>query len=244
MADTPPIRRGYFDGPREESLFHRPYIAFDRGPRERIYQQLEAITDERSLAIVAAMAVEDQVEAILADFMPGFRKLATNRDFTFSMKIEMLNAASLVPRLLIRAADCIRQIRNDFAHRIDCTTFEDVTPKYLGPLRAVSNDIDPVGDQELRAARPRGVFMQVAFFAISGIRAYRPNVQVFRKVVAAQEFEAKMQNLAYDDFTKALTDITSGEPIETRRESGVEVKRYPGGVAKVRTLSPEERAGG
>ena len=158
------------------------------------------------------------------------------------MKLDVLGAASIVPVRQLRAANAVRQVRNEFAHRVDCATFDEVEQKYKDRLRSVFEDIYS-GERmtpEYRAMSIRQQFEKVAFFALSGISMYRPNVQLLRKNVAKPEFENQLREQSVAAFYEHLDRVMSKPPISTVVENGLVITSYEEGFVNVRTQTPDE----
>src|SRR5205823_8013232 len=109
--------RGIVSGPEGDTLFCDPFIALMR-PNElpALFQYVEGLNDHRLLALVTALIVEERLDKILRAFCLRYERLTDQSEFTFSLKIRMLEALAFVPQSITEAAHVIRGVRNQFAH--------------------------------------------------------------------------------------------------------------------------------
>ena len=98
---------------------------------DAVWGQTESVTDERSLVLVGNLLMEDAVDTMLGAFIDKYRELKDDRDFTLSLKIDLLRAMNLVPPRILGDADFIRKLRNDFAHRIETKSLAELKEKDL-----------------------------------------------------------------------------------------------------------------
>jgi DNA-binding MltR family transcriptional regulator len=94
----------------------------------RISQTFRAESD-RSASILAASLLDDQLKVLLEKFLVPDKNLtkmfATYAPLsTFSAKFEMAYFLALIPKDIRDDIDCIRKIRNHFAHRIEGIAFD------------------------------------------------------------------------------------------------------------------------
>src|ERR1043166_9666104 len=89
---------GFVSGPQGESLFTEPLIRFFReNPLPEFFSKTADLKDDRLLAIVTALIVEDRVDAALQSFLPRYARLTSASDFTFSMKIALMESFAFIP---------------------------------------------------------------------------------------------------------------------------------------------------
>lgn len=168
------------------------------------YQRVEKSGDDRSYVILTALMLENQYDQFLSILIPGFNALADNRDFTFSLKTQLLRALKLIPPLIPRCADCIRQIRNDFAHRLELEKIEDVKVEYLHRANRLYNEIYAPYKQTHDGKIAREVFHGLAFGAMFGLRAYRPNITAMRNRIDNPAFAMELQAVTDHAFFSIL----------------------------------------
>lgn len=206
MTDLKDFR--WFEGKESESAFSKPFFSWDEFQRSNeempeFYRRIEQSGDDRSYVILTAIVLENQYDAFLQILVPGFKALRDSKGFGFSLKIELLRAFRLIPPLIPRCADCVRQIRNDFAHRLEIDKIERINPEHIDRAKRLYNEVYAPYVQTNDGKSPREVFHGVAFGALHGLRSYRPNVVALRQQI--------------DDprFTEDLRKVTDGAFFET-----------------------------
>src|SRR2546430_2053361 len=120
----------WLSGKPGDSAFTKPFLSLGsleeaNARHPEFYRRMESSGDDRSYVLVAVMVVESMCDDILRKVIPGFNTLRDNRDFGFSLKIELLRALRLIPPAIPRCADCVRQVRNEFAHNLSIDKIED-----------------------------------------------------------------------------------------------------------------------
>ncbi|HVX38035.1 MAG TPA: hypothetical protein VHB25_00585 [Gemmatimonadaceae bacterium] len=113
--------------------------------------------------------MEDAVDSLAAAYVPGYSSLAENRDFSLSMRIELVRSLRLCPTRLLGAADAVRLIRNDFAHELSIATFDACKPKHLASIRGHLQQIQPA---MVKDKSDREVFVNLVGMVRMALRGY------------------------------------------------------------------------
>jgi len=187
-----------FAGPKADTLFHVPLRtaeSFARWNEEvpALFERASRAGDDRSLVLFSALLVEAQLDELLGIWIPRYSKLANRMDLTFSLKLDLLDAMRLIPRLVVRSADCVRDVRNKFAHRLACDhldQLEAIAPDVCARVKAcyVEEHANSVPFPGPPATSLREQFDAVAFTAICGLRCYQTNLHALRKAIDDPEF--------------------------------------------------------
>jgi hypothetical protein len=161
---------------------------------KRIFQ----MDDDRLLALVSALLVEEAIDTLLRELMPGYGKLLENIGFTFSLKIDVLRALHLVPFRLIANADLIRKLRNEFAHYLEVDSFSSLDSGRLEELKRRCTALAPeLSILETHSQR----FMVLAAVTTSSFYMMRPDVRELNgllredRVFLSQAYDELRQNM-------------------------------------------------
>jgi hypothetical protein len=177
MDDNPsPESMLNFEGPEGHSLFRRfllwclpvEWEPTVQKEADEVFSHLSA-EDDRAVALVAAMVVEDGVNQLVAAYVPGYKDLAAKSDFTLSMRIELARALRLCPSRLLGAADTLRRIRNEFAHKLTLKTFDGCKAELLESARSHLRQIQPA--MELNESN-RKIVTNLASLVYLALRGY------------------------------------------------------------------------
>jgi hypothetical protein len=170
-----------------ESLFSDPFLGnfvpagYWNATLPPLSKRLRSVVDDRAFVILSGLSIEFCVDENLKVWLPRYAALGLSNDdhFMFSAKIKLLDAFQLVPQYLIRAAHCIRKIRNEFAHKIALEHLEELDAKIIESLRRVVQEV--VDDNKVvKASSVRELFDFLTSHVSMGLLAYRQNLQFLR----------------------------------------------------------------
>ncbi len=103
--------------------------------------------DDRLLAIVGALAVEEALDSLLIAYIPDYKVLhREDHDITFSMKMNLMRSLKLIPSHLLDTVDIIGKIRNEFAHELDKDDFNSVSVKKKDKFIKIFKELHPKDD--------------------------------------------------------------------------------------------------
>jgi hypothetical protein len=224
---------GWFDGKPGDSMFHRPFMSmFRENPLPDLFRKLEGINDDRLTAIVTGLIVEDRIDHLLTRFLPRYNRLADAEQCTFSMKIRLLEALNFVPARITAMADCLRQVRNEFAHDLTKTAFEHLPKRILDRLAGLRDDVCLRSDGP--APSISHAFHNLRFFCVVSLDIYSVNVQALREAITDPDFLEGLQRTIRERGEAQLQEIVSKPPISVEHQGNATVTRYEGGVVDVK----------
>jgi len=125
------------EGAPGESIFRRPisflltpsegkfYEAVFQKELEEYWAHYKELEDERAVVVVGSLCVEDCLDKMIEAIFPRSKELLENKDFSLSLKIDLIQAYKIIPNRILNDCDTIRQMRNDFAHELNIKTFDD-----------------------------------------------------------------------------------------------------------------------
>ena len=132
-----------------------------------------ATEDDRALALTGALVIENAIDGFLNAHIPEYTKLKDKKDFTFSLKISLARALKLCPSRLFGAADTIRDVRNDFAHKLSISTFAECKPEHL---RSIEGHLRQITTNQLDYQDNRNVFKTLVTLVFLALRGYTLHV--------------------------------------------------------------------
>jgi hypothetical protein len=229
-----------FDGPLGESLFEKPVLRlFRHNPLPEFFAKAEKIDDDRFVAVVTALIVEDRLDACLGSFLPRYSILLKTQDFTLANKIRLMQALDFVPRLLLSASDLIRSIRNEFAHNLEQETFAALSQALQKKLVSLRAEIYSRFGKEERQPKDslRAEFKALAFFAIAGLDTYCENLAILRQQIANRDFIEGLYSLVAAENKTSVQAVLASKPTSVEIRDGLKVERYEQGVVNVSNIS-------
>jgi hypothetical protein len=199
-----------------------------------LFSKTAGLTDDRLLAIVTALVVEQRVDVLLGSFLPGYKHLAEGRDLTFSLKIGLAKALGFIPPRILRAATMIREIRNEFAHDLDILSFAQLKIDLIRGLTSLRIEIDQHSGADLSKPEPSLAeeYRAIAFFCIAGLDAYRENLAYLRSKIETPKFITSLFEESAAENESELREVLEQEPISVEIRDGARVEKYPRGVVR------------
>ena len=221
-------------GVEGESLFFDPFMDMESNARWNalipdVYATASKL-DDRASAIMLAIVVEQQLDLLLSVWMPKWEAFCEAKsEVTFSVKIGVLRAASIVPNIVPRALDAVRAVRNKFAHDFSVSSFERLPEKELSVLRGVWDDTyarwrhrgdgsidEKAGSKHKTNAQ---LFRGAVDVALIGVAGYRTNLRILREAIEAPEFQADLEALAIQKL-KADVDAMVATAAKSAPDTG------------------------
>ena len=200
--------KGFFDANKGQSLFIKPFFEILRENKlPELFQKVDGLDDQRLLAIVTALLVENRVDAMLNLIFPRYKMLLDRQEYTFSMKLTTLEALRYLPASILKASHAIRKVRNEFAHNMDLVRFDDLDNKIkevmMSSWRQTYGQVhkDPPNDLHT-------IFKNISFFSVCGLDTYMTNVSAFHSKVYDHEFIDKLE-IDIADRSNELIDAAS-----------------------------------
>jgi hypothetical protein len=224
------------DGPARESLFAQPALLhFGHNPLPDLFKKTEGLEDDRLLAIVTALVVEDRLDTLLAAFLPRYNRLTDAEDCTFAVKIALLEATAFIPTKIVGGATVIRRIRNEFAHNLAISRFDDMRDSLRNDLRnrRVTFYIDFGPDEARPKATLREEYSALAFGCIVGLDAYATNLSHLRHRIEDPAFTKALYDAITRENDEAVKLIMSKPPKTVELREGQRIEVYEGGLVHI-----------
>ena len=232
----PEQNRGLFSGPEGESLFSTPLMKFFRhNPLPELFRKVDGLEDDRLLAIVTALIVEDRIDAALRSFLPRYTRLTEKSEFTFSLKIALLEGLGMIPSKLLNAATLVRKIRNEFAHDLEIQSFTQLEQKLLNQLKTLRSNV--YGDVADTERRPKATLAEeykaLAFFCITGLDAYRANLAYLYAHIFNNSFISSLLAKCAGENKAELEAVLAQIPLSVEIVDGNRIEKYQKGVVNI-----------
>ena len=178
-------------GPEDETIFWhaKAFVAKHQNQLhveiDEMWNHIEDVADDRLVALVGALCIENSVDALLEAIGPGFRALRGRPDFTFSLKVDVARSLRLLPTRILTSCDLIRQLRNEFAHNLNVKDFGQCDPKDLNKL---SPHVAAFSTAESCTADYRALFKSLTAFTTLALSVYTLQVAELRRYLNTSHF--------------------------------------------------------
>jgi hypothetical protein len=199
--------KGILAGPEGDTLFSQPFVTLRPNEFPLLFQKVQGLNDHRLLALVTALVVEERLDKLLATFCPRYERLRKQDDFTFSLKIRVLEALSLIPVSITTACHIIRSIRNDFAHNLNLTCFSDLKKGTIARVEGLLQSVDPKLVNPIRSRDGLSTnYRHLSLLAIVGVDLYAVNVETLRKSIREPAFVSSLQDDTMQEFKRRMQE--------------------------------------
>jgi hypothetical protein len=224
-----------FSEHKDESLFTEPLMRYFRhNPLPDLFGKTADLDDDRLLAIVTALIVEDRIDAFLGSFLPRYARLSS-KDFTFSMKIALAETFAFIPPRLLSAATIFRKIRNEFAHNLELDSFSTLKQSLISDLINLRREVFGIFGEDER--KPKATFLDeyksLAFYCVAGLDAYRENLSYLRAFIERPEFIDGLFRTCAAENEAEMKAVLSKPPISVEIQDGHRIERYEKGVVNI-----------
>ncbi len=143
--------------------------------------------EDRLLALIGAMSIEEALDLLLIAYIPDYKRISENIDFTLSMKTEITNSLRLIPRHIMNAVDLFRTIRNKFAHDLNIDSFDALDEsKFKNKLRVRFKEFFP--EEDISNMALNELFSQLVQSVVSALEIYRYYAKVAKEYIYSEDF--------------------------------------------------------
>lgn len=188
----------------KESLFDEQFDLWEssnwNNDMPHFFKRLNQIDDDRSFVILATSVLEFQVNRFLKCFIPE-SQILVNFNTNFATKLNIIKAFNLIPKQFPNMIDCIKSIRNEFAHTFEIDSFDDANestklPNHLKDLDRFWTQFESDMCYWKKGEPLRLKFKDIWRVTIEGLRAYESNVRLFRQETEKVEFIDHLMTLS------------------------------------------------
>jgi len=184
-----------FECSKGESVFYRPLsdvcthlvVAQLQKEIDDDLQHVVSLNDDRLLALIADLLVENAVENYLLAIIPRYEKdLSKKVEFqSLSFKIAVAKALCLSPPRLFEGAAVVREVRNQFVHNLEIESFSNLP---TGKQDKIDNILACYGEKTAKGKSLPEKFKTLTFLTILGLRIYIRHVQLLNSFLRDERF--------------------------------------------------------
>ena len=180
---------------RTRSLFTEPIISnknvFGKEWNTEIahyYKHAIKTESDREVTLIPCMLVESQVDKLLDEAIP-LNKVLFDGYTNYRFKLKLLESLNLMPSQFIDMASIINNIRNEFAHKLSNTTFDDLPNKLFNQLELIHDRYEDSRMHEYDKLKDRkSLYIDVWRLCLSAMHDYRFSIRVFKEESRSENF--------------------------------------------------------
>ena len=158
---------------------------------DTMWRHYKDVADERLLALVGALCIETSLDILLGNFIENYKLLKTDSDFTFSIKIKVARSMCLIPNKILNSCDLIRQVRNEFAHNLEISSFNQLETKYSGKFEPYVREFN-VRDRDWSDLV--SLYRDLVGFTIVALTAYSYQLRALKSYLKTDHFRGHFKN--------------------------------------------------
>lgn len=206
------------------SLFDFEKVDDNNDKTRELFKRIANAGDDRSKIILSAIVVEYYFDRILQCLLVDYQNLTERTDYTFSLKISILKSLRIIPNEIILMCDCVRKIRNLFAHNIELDDINQIDSKVKNRLIQLYSENVKEKQTDLSLIEK---FQAIYNIGSSSLRTFEKNVRLLREKLDAPDFEEELKILNEKRMFEFHNRIMQEEPIEViDRGNGEIEERY------------------
>ncbi len=181
-------------GPEHETLFHCLYVDILKtqdndlckieSRSNELLEKLENV-DDRALAIVGAVIVEQSLDLMLSRLLPGIGGQKDSQRRSFNSKLSLCFAAKICPDRILDGVQVINNARNLFAHSIEHKTFKDLPKKILDQTHG---HLTRFNESMAKDVNERSKFVRLVGITSKTINLYAVQLDVLQRKIRSKEF--------------------------------------------------------
>ena len=168
---------------------------------DEMWEHYRDVEDDRLLALIGALCVENSLDGLLQGFAPGFKKFVGDTDLTMALKTKIAQSLRLLPVRILTACNLIRQIRNEFAHNLAYKQLGQLDNKFLRKLEPY---VTAFNEEERDSADYRGLLSALIGFVLLALRVYTGQTSLLRQYIESTP--------GREGFKKWAEEIPSANP--------------------------------
>lgn len=248
MGNTEDNNTGLFDGEKGESLFTRPFMMSPSRQTDHntempeLFEKIKKESgNDRSFVITTSLVIEHNIDRFLQILIPGYDGELIDikdyrRDLEFGLKIRLMKALKIIPKNILDCVDCVKNVRNDFAHDLDIDSLElisETNKKRLETYYRQSNRYKYY-DRYYKNSEPKSIrdsFHAVSYVAALGIRSYESNIITLREIIQSGKFLEKLELYNEIKVWKEHKESMQLGPIEIKVQNNQKVEIFQKGIA-------------
>lgn len=162
---------------------------------EKTLERYKSTSDDRALALVCALAIENELDEVLKAWIPTYKILLEEKGFDFSSKINLAKALKLIPGKILNGIEPIKKIRNIFAHNLDIETFKMIEETDKELIASVHNKMKTF-IPDWKEGNPRLAIFELTVLIVLGLHLYSKKIEILNKHIRKRENLEKIMDEA------------------------------------------------
>lgn len=174
-----------------KKLFNDPHIdILSENKLPDLFQKVKSSGDDRSRSILMNLILEHLTDILLTHLIKNYRKFVKTNKPSFYLKLSLLKSFELLPDQVFASIDCLREIRNKFAHRLEIVNFSDIDEKIQSKIDQTVR-LASFEKEEMPQTLEKKI-SRIEFHAVVGLYAYEPNLKLLSDHINSPDFKEQL----------------------------------------------------
>lgn len=194
------------------------------------FERFSESGDDRSKSVLAGIIVEHHLDRLLKLLFVDYKFLTVRSDFTFSFKISILKSLRLIPDNIVTMCDCVRKVRNEFAHNLVISSINEVNKKLHNQIHQLYVENTQTNNEVPLIKK----FTSIYNLGSGGLRSFEQNIRLLREKIDEPDFEEDLHRINEKGTEEFHNSLIAAGPIEII-DLGSEIEeRYPNGLGIIK----------
>lgn len=221
---------------KSKPVFTVPIFDFENVDEnnENAWKEIERISqtgDDRSKTILAGIMVEHYLDRLLKLLFIDYKFLTDRSDYTFSFRISILKSLRLIPNNIITMCDCVRKVRNEFAHNLTINRISEIDKKIQSQIHQlyIENVKKPIDIELIKKLE------SIYRLGWNYLRTYEQNIKLLREIIDDPEFEKELRGQNLKEMFEMHERLIAEGPIKTVDRGNKIEEIYPKALRIIRS---------
>jgi hypothetical protein len=213
-----------------ESMFDFNNIDSRNSDSWKQFERISKSGDDRSKAILAGIIIEYYLDRLLKLLFIDYKYLTDRSDFTFSFKISILKSLRLIPINIVNMCDCVRKVRNEFAHNLELNEIVEIKKNLQDQIHQLYVE-NTSNKNETKLIRK---FTGIYNLGYSGLGSFEQNIRLLREKIDDPQFEIELHKINDKRTEEYHENLIAKEPIRIERYKDKIEEIYPNGLGIIK----------
>jgi hypothetical protein len=189
-----------------KKMFSKPHMDLLKGNNlPNLFEKIRGPGNDRSRTILCTLVLESLTDKLLGHLIKDYESFLKDTNPSFYIKLSLLNSFDLIAEQIFKSIECLRKIRNEFAHNLNIDKFDDLNEKVISKInQTVQLTTYENGRTDYDTLEKK--ISSIEFHAIVGLDIYEPNLRLLSEQINSEEFKYRL-NAEYKRRLREQHDI-------------------------------------
>jgi hypothetical protein len=173
-----------------KKLFSEPHMDLLKGNNiPDLFEKIRKSGNDRSRIILCTLVLESQTDRLLGYLIKNYDNYLKETNPSFYIKLSLLNSFDLIAEQIFKSIECLRKIRNEFAHNLNIDRFDDLDEKAISRINQTIQHTTYDKENTAHYDTLEKKISAIEFHAVIGLEIYEPNLRLLSEQMNSNEFK-------------------------------------------------------